>query len=307
MIMNITNKYYLLIIGTFVLSTLSLKAQSGQKVTWKKSPTGMEYAIVRHDNKAKKAAQGDFIFMNLSYSVKRNGVDSTIFDSKSATPQGKMILQIQESTYKGDIMEGISMLCENDSALFILQADSFFLKTVRAEALPPFIQSKDKVQFRIGVTEIATLQEMQAKEAAEQAKQEENMKSQKEKETAQISEYLAKSGHVVSPDENGLFIVRLEQGSGEMPANGKKVNVHYTGKLLNGTVFDSSVERGQPFSFTLGQGMVIKGWDLGIAALKPGEKAILGIPSWLAYGARATGPIPANSPLIFEVQLLSYD
>jgi FKBP-type peptidyl-prolyl cis-trans isomerase len=181
------------------------------------------------------------------------------------------------------------------------------LKTVRAEAIPPFLKPNELIQFSIGVIEIVTLQEMQARETAAQVQQEEDMKTQKEKEVAQISEYLTKEGHTASPDENGLFIVRLEPGAGEMPTNGKKVNVHYTGRLLNGTVFDSSVERGQPFSFTLGQGMVIKGWDMGIAALKPGEKALLGIPSWLAYGARGTGPIPANSPLIFEVQLLSYD
>jgi len=301
------NRNYLLIFGIFLVSALSLKAQSGEKINWKKSATGLEYSILRHNEKSKKSNPSDFITLNLSYSIKKNGIDSTIFNSKTAIPQGKMILQIQESAYKGDILEGISMLSENDSALFKLKADSFFLKTVRAEAIPPFLKPNDIIQFKVGVIEIVTLQEMQAREAATQVQQEEDMKTQKEKEVAQISEYLTKEGHTASPDENGLFIVRLEPGAGEMPTNGKKVNVHYTGRLLNGTVFDSSVERGQPFSFTLGQGMVIKGWDLGIAALKPGEKALLGIPSWLAYGARGTGPIPANSPLIFEVQLLSYD
>jgi len=86
---------------------------------------------------------------------------------------------------------------------------------------------------------------------------------------------------------------------------GKKVKVHYTGKLLDGKKFDSSLDRNQPFEFVLGAGQVIQGWDEGIALMKEGEDGILFIPSHLGYGARgAGGVIPANATLIFEVQLL---
>ena len=76
---------------------------------------------------------------------------------------------------------------------------------------------------------------------------------------------------------------------------------------MDGTVFDSSVQRNEPIAFTLGEGQVIKGWDEGIAAIEVGGKATLMIPSWLAYGARAMGPIPANASLIFEVELVKID
>jgi len=95
-------------------------------------------------------------------------------------------------------------------------------------------------------------------------------------------------------------------GKGEMPQPGDKVTVHYTGKLTNDTVFDSSVKRGQPFSFVLGQGQVIKGWDEGIALLHKGDKATLVIPPQLGYGEQSTGKIPANSILIFEVELIDF-
>jgi FKBP-type peptidyl-prolyl cis-trans isomerase FkpA len=300
-------KNILLLFTAFILIGLQIKAQSNSKVSWKKSSNGLEYAILKHDAAAKKSNKEDFLYLNLSYAVKRNGVDSIIFNSEHSAPGGKMVLQIVESTYKGDIMEGISMLSEKDSALFALRADSFFLKTVRVEQLPPFILPSEKIYFSIGVDEVVTLQEMQAREVAANLQQEENMKTQKAKEISEITEYFKKDGHSPVPSSDGLFLIITEAGEGVPPSNGKTVNVHYTGKLLNGTVFDSSVERGQPFQFKLGQGQVIKGWDLGIALLKPGEKAILGIPSWLAYGARGTGPIPANSPLIFEVQLISYE
>ncbi len=103
---------------------------------------------------------------------------------------------------------------------------------------------------------------------------------------------------------SGLQIQIIEHGKGKQAEAGKKVKVHYTGKFLNDTVFDSSVKRGDPFTFKLGAGQVIKGWDEGIALLKVGDKAILTIPPALGYGERAQGPIPANSTLKFEVQLL---
>ena len=86
---------------------------------------------------------------------------------------------------------------------------------------------------------------------------------------------------------------------------GQTVTVHYTGWLTNGTKFDSSVDRGQPFQFAIGQGQVIKGWDEGVASMKIGGKRKLIIPPNLAYGANPPTPkIPPNSTLVFEVQLL---
>lgn len=103
---------------------------------------------------------------------------------------------------------------------------------------------------------------------------------------------------------SGLQYQIIEHGKGKQAEAGKKVKVHYTGKFLNDSVFDSSVKRGDPFTFKLGAGQVIKGWDEGIALLCEGDKAILTIPPALGYGANAQGPIPGNSTLKFEVQLL---
>jgi FKBP-type peptidyl-prolyl cis-trans isomerase FkpA len=97
----------------------------------------------------------------------------------------------------------------------------------------------------------------------------------------------------------------LKEGTGEISKNGDKVSVHYTGWLENGTKFDSSVDKGTPFEFTLGAGQVIQGWDLGVAGMKIGEKRKLTIPPELGYGAQgAGGVIPPNATLIFEVELL---
>jgi FKBP-type peptidyl-prolyl cis-trans isomerase FkpA len=104
---------------------------------------------------------------------------------------------------------------------------------------------------------------------------------------------------------SGLTIEELIVGSGAAASSGQKVSVHYTGWLTNGTQFDSSKDRGDPFIFPLGKGHVIKGWDEGVQGMKVGGKRKLTIPSALGYGSRgAGGVIPPNATLVFEVELL---
>ena len=104
---------------------------------------------------------------------------------------------------------------------------------------------------------------------------------------------------------SGLKYTDSVVGDGASPEKGKKVTVHYTGKLTNGKKFDSSVDRGDPFSFTIGVGQVIKGWDEGVMSMKVGGKRTLNIPPDLGYGAQgAGGVIPPNAELIFDVELL---
>ena len=104
---------------------------------------------------------------------------------------------------------------------------------------------------------------------------------------------------------SGLAYVDIVAGSGASPVSGKPVKVHYTGVLENGTKFDSSVDRGEPFVFTIGVGQVIPGWDEGVMSMKVGGKRKLIVPPQLGYGAAgAGGVIPPNATLIFDVELL---
>jgi FKBP-type peptidyl-prolyl cis-trans isomerase FkpA len=104
---------------------------------------------------------------------------------------------------------------------------------------------------------------------------------------------------------SGLIIDELEVGSGATAEKGKQVSVHYTGWLTNGTKFDSSKDRNDPFQFPLGGGHVIRGWDEGVAGMQEGGRRKLTIPPELGYGARgAGGVIPPNATLVFEVELL---
>ncbi len=106
--------------------------------------------------------------------------------------------------------------------------------------------------------------------------------------------------------KEGFIVETLQKGNGDLASTGQQISVHYKGKLKDGTVFDASRPSGQPFSFILGKGQVIKGWDLGVEGMVVGEIRRLTIPPELGYGANgAGGVIPPNATLIFEVELLA--
>jgi len=107
-----------------------------------------------------------------------------------------------------------------------------------------------------------------------------------------------------SNDAGELQIEDVKEGDGKEAKVGDKVKVHYSGTLTDGTKFDSSYERDEPFEFTLGEGQVITGWEQGVAGMKVGGKRILTIPPELGYGEQEAGSIPPNSTLLFEIELL---
>jgi FKBP-type peptidyl-prolyl cis-trans isomerase FkpA len=142
---------------------------------------------------------------------------------------------------------------------------------------------------------VATLLTAGAGWAGDKEKKDKPAKESKEKE---------KKGKTVTT-KSGLQYEDLKTGQGDEAKAGKTVDVHYTGWLTDGKKFDSSVDRGQPFSFKLGGGQVIRGWDEGVAGMKVGGKRKLTIPPELGYGASgAGGVIPPNATLVFDVELL---
>ncbi|MDO9512348.1 MAG: FKBP-type peptidyl-prolyl cis-trans isomerase [Bacteroidales bacterium] len=194
--------------------------------------------------------------------------------------------------------EGINIalakMMEGTRANVIVPSNLAFGSEGRGEFVPPY----SALVYDILVSDIKTPVEVVAEE---KAKKTENI----QKEASSIQKYLTENSIKAQPLPSGLIYIETVAGKGANALTGKKVSVHYEGKLLNGKIFDSSVERGKPFEFELGKGSVIKGWDEGVALMREGGKARLIIPSSLGYGERGAQPdIPPFAPLVFDIELI---
>ncbi len=268
---------------------------------WKTTNDGLKYKFYEQNKEGNLPAEGDYVTVEMIYRTP----DSTLFNS-SKLPQ-PMELPMVKSVHQGDIYEGLYMMHVGDSATFECNADSVFQKLFRYRTVPKNLQGVKSIFFDVKLVKLTSKDEKLKEEQKAQQEHMEQMKKNKAEEAGKLKKYLADNNITVAPTADSLFIVITKKGSGPKPKVGDMVKVHYTGYLLDGTKFDSSVDRGKPFEFQLGKGRVIKGWDEGIAALNKGAKAKLIMPSKLAYGNRgAGGIIGPYSPLVFDVELIDF-
>lgn len=260
---------------------------------FKTNDEGLKYKI-HTDSEGEMIELGDYISLDMVY---RTDSDSVLFDTyKMGRPVN---LIITEPTFKGDLMNGLMMLSENDSATFLINSDSLFEKTFGIQR-PPFITAGSMITFDVKINKVTPKAKMEEELNVERQQQ---VKTEKE----QIDKYVADNKLTTVSTGTGLQYIIKKQGTGEKPASGDTVVVHYTGKLINGTKFDSSYDMGKPLEFPIGQSQVIKGWDEGLMLLNKGTKATLIIPSHLAYGERGAGQgiIPPYATLLFDVELIN--
>lgn len=257
---------------------------------FKSTPGGLRYKMIE-DKKKAKSQLGYMVKIFLTYTTEK---DSVVFSSKMIGEPAE--LPITAPQYKGDPMEGFALMGAGDSAMFLIPADSMF----KGQAGTPAWAKPGSI-VKLGVRMISSMSQAdydaaKQKEAAGQIGIDDQI----------IQQYIKDKGLTAQKTASGLYYVTEKQGDGAKVESGKKVTVNYTGKLTNGTMFDSSLNPGRtPFEFTIGQHQVIAGWDEGIALFNVGGKGTLLIPSALGYGARgAGGTIGPNAVLIFDIEVL---
>lgn len=252
---------------------------------------------------------GDIITLYMNYTTED---DSVLFDS-SQDPR-PVQMRADSGKFEGDFMGVFIGMNEGDSVSVMVNADTFYIKSAGYPETPPFIDSASMLKFTLAVRKVETMEEIEAQQA-------EANKAGETEEMAILEEYLTANNITTAPTASGLIVIPTKEGSGSTPQAGQEVSVNYKGYLIDGRYFDTSIEevakeKGvynpgrtyEPFTFTLGQGQVIPGWDEGIQQIAKGGEATLIIPSKLAYGAnpRPGGVIQPFNTLIFEVELVDF-
>jgi peptidylprolyl isomerase len=296
------NKITMLLSSALVVGLFSCNKSEFDGFT--KAENGLHYQFFTQDENGVKAVEGDGVSIKIVYALKRTPNDSVLFDSKLNSEDGSGTVRyiLPKSSFSGSLEDAIKMMAKNDSAAFIISADSFFLKSNKMQALPPFAKPGDKLLITIKMMEIKTKKELEEN----QKKQEAEIAKLGEAEKPKLDQYLMENKITTAPTASGLIFIETQKGKGkEHPTATDEVTVHYTGTLLDGTKFDSSVDRGEPATFPLNR--VIPGWTEAIQLMTKGSKAKLIIPSNLGYGSSGMGrEIPPFSILLFEVELLDF-
>jgi FKBP-type peptidyl-prolyl cis-trans isomerase FkpA len=257
-----------------------------------KGKNGTYFRLDKIGENSRKAQYGDFITADIVYKT----MNDSIFFS------GRRKLQISQPGYQGSIDECLTSLAKGDSASFIISADQFFNKTLE-RSLPSFIKMNSMMIVSAGIIEIQTGMEYEKeKEAFLQW-----IEDFGEYEKVVLQQFLKQEKLKVQPSASGMYYLITREGTGKKIEIGDTITVNYEGKFLNGKFFDSTIRTKQPFQFVYGtEWQVVKGLEEAIGIMREGEKALVILPSDLAFGQEgsSTGIIPPFTSLIFEVEIL---
>ncbi|MBK8444510.1 MAG: FKBP-type peptidyl-prolyl cis-trans isomerase [Sphingobacteriales bacterium] len=282
------------IVLTLVATFIACKTDGGGSGK-QKAANGVEYTIFTSQG-GRKPQFNDFIYVFMKYTTP---ADSVIFNS--FTRSSPMAFKLTDKLFRGAMNEALMNMGAGDSALLLVPAELIF----GDKRLPVTLKTGDKLKYTIKLVDVKS--ESEYRDAQTEKMRQATIPKDPElvkKETETIANYAGNRGLTMQKTQRGVFYNISNEGSGNKPKDGEEVYVNYRGTLLDGTEFDSSHKRNEPFKFILGKNMVIPGWEDAIPLMGKGGRGTFIIPSHLAYGAMARPGIPANSVLVFDIELL---
>lgn len=255
---------------------------------FKEHPSGLSYRLIEMKPEGATAKTGDILVLSMKILTA---------DQKLVDESAFYRMQLRNPMFKGDFYTALSILQVGDSACFKLDAAGFFEKN-RKRDLPVDFKQGDPVYINVRLKNILTSEDLESEK-------ESTYHTDFEQEMNLLKDYIEITNTTVKPTASGLYYIEKKKGTGKKAEAGKTLVVHYTGTTIDGKIFDSSLQRGKPLTFKLGQGGVIRGWDEAFTFMNEGGEARFIIPSDLAYGKTGySNIILPYSTLVFEVELI---
>lgn len=274
------------------LSAIMLFSACTQKFPgYKKTQSGLYYKFHNRNNLAIQPKMTDFLKVEMKCYLD----DSLYYDWRGT--QHEVYTQLQEPVFAGDLQEAYAMMHVGDSASFYVKADSvaalYYEQDPKAVGLAP----EDYFRYEVKLVEVKTEEEFQS----DIEKMKESMKLQSKK---ALEEYITKNNINVTNENSGVYIIPLEKGNGRCPVKGEKVELDFSASLLNGQLVGSTFDSPEKFSFVLGEGYTIQGWEEIVPKMHLGDRVKAIIPFDMAYGEHSVGDIPAYANLVYDIKLL---
>ncbi len=265
---------------------------------------GITYKIL-NDSAGTNLELGGLAYVHLTYSNEKD-----TFNSKKENGGFPIAIRLQDSLkVKGGLEEILLLLSKGDSASFTVRNDSLY-KNIFQIKMPTEVKPENLTSFNLKVVKILTKdsvaileKKMKEEQLAAEMQRQAQSQMQIQMDTLAIQKYCKENRIKAKRTRDGVYYTVKKSAEGITLQPGDTAMTFYTGKLLDGTVFDSNVGK-QPFPVVVAVTQVIRGWHSGLMALKKGEKGTLIIPSSLAYGERGQGPIPPNSILVFDIEVV---
>lgn len=265
------------------------------------------YKFIEENKEAQQVQVGDVLV-----GVCTIRLDDSVLNTISSPD--RLYPPVSQPLFPGDLNEGLLMMHIGDKAVFAVEADSLAKRGMR---FPSFYKEGAgmKIYYEISLVDLVTKAEFDE----EKSNYYENMQQLKAEEKAQLEQYVKDNKLKGTADEDGLYVIVNKKGNGPKVEIGRKVAINYTGKLLDGKIFDTSVEtvakdngvydarrKYGPYEYKVGEIALIRGWEEGVINQPAGSKLTLVIPSEMGYGPQGVpGSIPPNSPLVFEIEIVS--
>ncbi len=256
---------------------------------------GIYYKLLTIGEQNKCCRYGDYVIADIAYLTMN---DSVFFS-------GIRKFQVTEPDFRGSIDKCFTLICEHDSAQFIISALDFFEKTLE-NAIPDYLTADGKMKISVKLLNVQTQNEY----AREKEAFLHWVEDLGEYEKVILKQYIRDQKINIAPTEDGVYYIVQQEGSGPQVKQGDTVTVHYEGHFLNGRFFDSTRQRNEPFRFVYGQQwQVIGGLEKAIGKMHEGDKALVIIPSEQAFGVDGSSYeiVPPFTPVVFEVELLHID